>query len=78
MNALSRTLLVLYRGTLAPLLHGQAFMPAGCRFSPTCSGYLAEATRQYGLRNGFVLFLRRLARCRWGGSAGYDPVPPAS
>ena len=63
-----------YRAFISPLL------PPSCRFTPTCSQYAIEAIQTHGPVKGFVLALRRLARCHpitWlGGSHGYDPVPP--
>ena len=59
----------LYQVLLSPLLG-----PA-CRFEPSCSRYMAEALKRYGLLRGGVLGARRLLRCHpWGGS-GVDPVP---
>ena len=46
-----------------------------CRYTPTCSAYIVDALRKYGLIKGGWMGLKRLARCHpWGGS-GYDPVP---
>ena len=59
----------LYRKTISP------YLPSSCRYSPTCSHYTEEAMRQYGLRRGGWLGLKRLARCSPWGSQGYDPVP---
>ncbi len=63
-----------YRLFISPLL------PPSCRFTPTCSEYAIEAIKRHGPARGFVLAIRRLARCHpitWlGGSHGYDPVPP--
>ncbi len=51
------------------------WIPAACRFTPTCSTYAREAIERYGARRGGWFALRRLARCHpWGGH-GYDPVP---
>ena len=51
------------------------WMPAVCRFQPTCSRYAMEALRKHGALRGGWLMVRRLIRCApWGGS-GYDPVP---
>jgi putative membrane protein insertion efficiency factor len=58
-----------YRLLLSPVLG------PSCRFSPSCSAYAAEALRSHGAAVGFLLALRRVARCHpWGGQ-GYDPVP---
>jgi uncharacterized protein len=46
-----------------------------CRFTPTCSQYAIEAVNKHGGRRGLALTIRRLMRCRPGGSFGFDPVP---
>ena len=59
----------LYQWTLSPML------PRGCRFTPSCSEYAADAVLEHGIWRGAVLAARRLLRCHpWGGH-GYDPVP---
>jgi putative membrane protein insertion efficiency factor len=51
------------------------YLPAACRFTPTCADYAAEAVRTYGAVRGTWLAARRIARCRpWGGH-GVDPIP---
>ena len=59
-----------YKIVLSPLFTGS------CRFSPSCSDYMAEALRTHGLLTGVWLGIRRLARCHPFGGHGLDPVPP--
>lgn len=56
-----------YQVTLSPLL-GQA-----CRFEPTCSRYMVEALKKYGLFRGLAKGLRRLSRCHPWNPGGLDP-----
>jgi putative membrane protein insertion efficiency factor len=59
----------LYQWLISPLL------PKSCRFQPTCSHYMVEAIREWGIFKGTWLGLKRVGRCHpWGGH-GYDPVP---
>lgn len=51
------------------------FLGSNCRYTPTCSAYMAEAIRKYGPWKGLQLGLKRIGRCRPGGGSGYDPVP---
>ncbi len=51
-------LIMFYRAAISPLF------PACCRFVPTCSEYGLIAFKRYGFRKGFVLTLKRLAKCR--------------
>ncbi|MBO6825082.1 MAG: membrane protein insertion efficiency factor YidD [Sneathiella sp.] len=52
------------------------YLPANCRYQPTCSAYALEALQKHGPITGLWLTIRRLGRCHpWGGH-GYDPVPP--
>ncbi|MGY5353996.1 membrane protein insertion efficiency factor YidD [Wenyingzhuangia sp. IMCC45467] len=58
-----------YQGAISP------FIPATCRYSPTCSSYSIEALQKHGIIYGGWLAIKRIASCHpWGGS-GYDPVP---
>lgn len=51
------------------------FLPAACRYTPTCSQYAQDALRKHGTMKGSWLAARRILRCHpWGGH-GYDPVP---
>lgn len=50
------------------------FLPAACRYLPTCSEYAMEAVERYGaLRGGWMAFAR-IMRCHPFGGSGYDPV----
>ena len=65
----------LYRWTLSPAL-GALYGPAGgCRFTPTCSVYAAEAVRTHGAVKGSWLATKRVCRCNPWGDCGHDPVP---
>jgi len=56
-----------YQLTLSPLLG-----PA-CRFEPSCSRYMVEALRKYGLFKGLAKGLHRFSRCHPWNPGGYDP-----
>lgn len=67
---LLRALVKAYQLLISP------WIPPSCRFTPTCSHYMAEALQTHGAWKGLRIGLRRIGRCHpWGGS-GYDPVPP--
>lgn len=73
MKKILRNILLLpvyfYRYCISP------FTPSACRYLPTCSQYMVEAVKKYGIIKGGWLGIKRLLRCNpWGGS-GYDPVP---
>jgi putative membrane protein insertion efficiency factor len=63
-----RLLLMGYRQLVSP------WLPAACRFYPTCSVYTEQAIDKYGILKGVFYGLRRIARCHPGHSGGYDPV----
>lgn len=45
-----------------------------CRFHPSCSEYVTEAIRQYGLMSGVVAGLKRIIKCGPWHRGGWDPV----
>ncbi|HEX4343424.1 MAG TPA: membrane protein insertion efficiency factor YidD [Verrucomicrobiae bacterium] len=65
----------IYRWTVSPL---QLFLfgpHGGCRYTPSCSQYAAEAVRVHGAMAGSVLAAKRICRCHPWGDCGHDPVP---
>ncbi len=57
----------LYQHTISPLLGPT------CRFEPSCSRYMVESLRKYGLIRGLSRGFRRLSRCHPWNPGGYDP-----
>jgi len=59
----------LYQHLLSPLLG------KNCRFRPSCSNYMIEAVKEWGIFYGVFLGIKRISSCHpWGGH-GDDPVP---
>lgn len=58
-----------YQYLISPLLGNR------CRFHPSCSEYMIEAVKKFGVFKGFYLGLKRLARCQPMCEGGFDPVP---
>lgn len=65
----------LYQRFLSPVLPAVFGSACGCRFSPTCSHYAAEAVRTHGLLAGGMLALLRLLKCTPLHPGGFDAVP---
>ncbi|MDA8171495.1 MAG: membrane protein insertion efficiency factor YidD [Nitrospiraceae bacterium] len=57
-----------YQAAMSP------FLPASCRFTPSCSEYAKEAVGHYGALKGGWLGFRRILRCHPLNPGGYDPV----
>lgn len=62
-------LLRLYKRFLSP------WLPAACRFHPTCSEYMRQAVEKYGVSRGAWMGLKRLGRCHPFHTGGVDLVP---
>ncbi len=46
-----------------------------CRYDPTCSHYMIQAIKEWGVFKGIFLGTKRILSCHpWGGH-GHDPVP---
>jgi putative membrane protein insertion efficiency factor len=58
-----------YQYLISPLLGNR------CRFHPTCSEYMIEAVKRFGVFKGMYLGFKRLGRCQPMCEGGFDPVP---
>lgn len=68
MSKLLLLIIKAYTYIISPIL------PAGCRFTPTCSAYSMEAITRYGAVKGLFMSLRRILRCHPFHPGGYNPV----
>ena len=62
-------LIKIYRVIVSP------WVPATCRYVPTCSQYGLDAMRIHGALGGSWLTIKRISRCHPLGGSGHDPVP---
>ena len=58
----------LYQRVVSP------FIPARCKYHPSCSHYAVDAIRTYGVARGVVLAGWRILRCNPWSHGGFDPV----
>lgn len=63
---------------IAPIRLYQLFispvLPKSCRYTPTCSEYMAQAIDKFGVCAGIAKGIWRIMRCNPFGGWGYDPV----
>ncbi|HJL80916.1 MAG: membrane protein insertion efficiency factor YidD [Gammaproteobacteria bacterium] len=64
-----RRIIILYQKFISP------YIPASCRYFPTCSQYAIDAIDQHGSIKGFILMTMRVIRCNPFFEGGHDPVP---
>jgi putative membrane protein insertion efficiency factor len=57
-----------YKAAISP------FLPATCRFEPTCSEYTRQAVERYGALKGTWMGMKRILRCQPFCEGGHDPV----
>jgi putative membrane protein insertion efficiency factor len=67
-RAIAIRILHVYKMVVSP------WLPAACRFTPTCSEYAIEAYEQYGICGGTARVLARLLRCHPLHPGGFDPL----
>ena len=68
MKSLLLELLRFYKAAVSP------WLPAACRFTPTCSQYAVEAIQKHGAGRGTLLAAWRICRCQPFARGGFDPV----
>ncbi len=62
-------LIYLYKIFISPLI------PKSCIYYPTCSTYMLECIKEWGIIKGIYLGSRRIARCTPFHKGGVDLVP---
>lgn len=50
------------------------YLPAACRFYPSCSNYAIDAILHYGVIKGTLKATLRLSKCHPWSAGGFDPV----
>jgi len=63
-------LIYLYKLLISPLF------PSSCKFKPSCSTYMLEAIKEWGIIKGIYLGTKRILRCNpFNKHGGVDMVP---
>tara|TARA_B100000767_G_scaffold222837_1_gene211625 strand:+ start:274 stop:525 length:252 start_codon:yes stop_codon:yes gene_type:complete len=54
------------------------YLTPSCRYLPTCSDYMIDCLKTYGLIKGIIKGIKRILSCHpikiLGGGEGFDPV----
>jgi len=58
-----------YKKCISPLL------PNTCIYSPSCSSYMVDAVKDFGVIRGVAMGIWRILRCVPWAEGGVDPVP---
>ncbi|MBQ4558374.1 MAG: membrane protein insertion efficiency factor YidD [Clostridia bacterium] len=62
-------LIYFYKGVISPIL------PKNCAYYPTCSTFMLESIKEFGIIKGLCLGTKRLIRCNPKCAGGLDYVP---
>jgi len=62
-------LILFYQKVISPIT------PKACIYTPTCSSYMLEAIKKFGVIKGVLKGSGRLLRCLPHKEGGVDPVP---
>ena len=62
-------LIYFYKWIISPIL------PKNCAYYPTCSTFMLESIKEFGIIKGLYLGTRRLCRCNHKCKGGIDYVP---
>ena len=62
-------LIYIYKGLISP------FLPKKCAYYPTCSSFMLESIKEFGIIKGLVMGTKRLLRCNPKSCGGIDYVP---
>ena len=64
-------LLNFYQKNISPMFK---HIGVNCKYYPSCSEYMKQAIKKYGVFKGIYFGLKRLLRCNPFSKGGYDPL----